>query len=526
MLSFPLIEPSGQVELQAESSRSQSPSAVLGAISHVKAHRLKFLLCSAFVLIPCFWQHHIQATDLGSHVYNAWLAQIIRQGKAPGVHFVAQHSNVLFDWMLDVIFGWFGPLVAERVAVSIAVLIFFWGGFCLCAAATGRSSWKIVPLLAMTTYGFVFNMGFMNLYLSVGVSLFGIALLWCGRDLDFVLLPPLFLLIWLAHPLGVAGILGLGSYLVLARLLKAKWDKTSIAAILMAATLGAYALVRLIAIHHMHAQPPAESFYWLSGADQLVVYGPVYLWLAEGIFLVSALTLVLSLSGKQGRLSPGNVWLHLYLIMVLIVLSAPGGFVHPVYGSLGYLPDRLSIYTAVLLCCVVAFAQPKTWQVTALAALACLFFARLYLDTSRLDRMESEAEAVVAPLQPADRVLATVLPLAGRIHEQHIIDRACIGHCFYVPNYEPSSGQFRIRAVPGNRVVASASEESFLMQRGLYTVKEGDLPLKEIYSCGPELDQICMYDLRAGELSGQRLFDEIGFNPRPRSETQHGSQHK
>jgi len=28
----------------------------------------------------------------------------------------------------------------------------------------------------------------------------------------------------------------------------------------------------------------------------------------------------------------------------------------------------------------------------------------------------------------------------------HSVDRACIGHCFSYSNYEPSSGQFRVRA--------------------------------------------------------------------------------
>jgi len=37
-------------------------------------------LVSAAILIPCFWQRHIQAGDLASHVYNAWLAQLVGDG--------------------------------------------------------------------------------------------------------------------------------------------------------------------------------------------------------------------------------------------------------------------------------------------------------------------------------------------------------------------------------------------------------------------------------------------------------------
>ena len=35
----------------------------------------------------------------------------------------------------------------------------------------------------------------------------------------------------------------------------------------------------------------------------------------------------------------------------------------------------------------------------------------------------------------------------------HLLSRACLGHCFDYMNYEPSTGQFRIHALPGNRVV-------------------------------------------------------------------------
>jgi len=78
----------------------------------VLANYLKIILASAAVLVPCFWHQHIQATDLGSHLYNAWLAQLIRRGAAPGLKLVSQHSNVLFDLMLDWLFRLGGPVFA------------------------------------------------------------------------------------------------------------------------------------------------------------------------------------------------------------------------------------------------------------------------------------------------------------------------------------------------------------------------------------------------------------------------------
>ena len=52
---------------------------------HAARAALAYLAASVLVLIPCFWQSRLQAGDLGSHIYNAGLAQRIRQAKLPGV---------------------------------------------------------------------------------------------------------------------------------------------------------------------------------------------------------------------------------------------------------------------------------------------------------------------------------------------------------------------------------------------------------------------------------------------------------
>ena len=89
----------------------------------------RFAAVSAALLIPVYWHRRIEAGDLASHLYNAWLAQLIRQGQAPGLWIARQWNNVLFDWLLSGLGSVFGLRVAERIAVSFAVLIFFWGAF-------------------------------------------------------------------------------------------------------------------------------------------------------------------------------------------------------------------------------------------------------------------------------------------------------------------------------------------------------------------------------------------------------------
>src|SRR5271170_1916391 len=106
-------------------------------------------LFSVVLLIPCFWQSRIQSADLSSHVYNAWLASLIQQGAAPGLWIAPQSNNVLFDLMLDWLLVRVGPDLAQRLAVSISVLVFGWGGIRFIFRVAGRNWWVAALYVAM-----------------------------------------------------------------------------------------------------------------------------------------------------------------------------------------------------------------------------------------------------------------------------------------------------------------------------------------------------------------------------------------
>src|SRR3990172_6236879 len=161
------------------------------------------LAVSAALLVPCLWQRRIQAGDLASHTYNAWLAQLIERGEAPGLSIARQWNNVLFDLALHALANRVGVPAAERIAFAAGVLVVFWGAFALASAASRRAAWTAAPVLAMLAYGWTFQMGFFNYYLSLGLAFFALALLWRGRGWGRAAALPLLPLIWLAHPLGV-----------------------------------------------------------------------------------------------------------------------------------------------------------------------------------------------------------------------------------------------------------------------------------------------------------------------------------
>src|ERR1700739_4594442 len=156
--------------------RRSSTLVFSDAVSSLSKNIFAVIVVSALLLVPCFWHSRIQAGDLGSHVYNAWLAQLIEHHQISGLTITSQWSNILFDLLLLHAGNLAGFVVAEKVAVSFAVLVFFWGSFFFLTEVSGNPAWKLAPYLFLLAYGYVFHMGFMNYYLSIGLALSALAL--------------------------------------------------------------------------------------------------------------------------------------------------------------------------------------------------------------------------------------------------------------------------------------------------------------------------------------------------------------
>src|SRR5580700_1583315 len=122
------------------------------AVAFLRANAWLAAIISVLLLVPCFWHKRIEAGDLPSHTYNAWLAQLIERGQAPGLYIESRWNNVPVDFALAKLGALTGFVVAERILVVISVLIFFWGAFALASAANRRPAWFLVPAIAMITY--------------------------------------------------------------------------------------------------------------------------------------------------------------------------------------------------------------------------------------------------------------------------------------------------------------------------------------------------------------------------------------
>src|SRR5437588_4192209 len=131
---------------------SALPDSDLVLVHGLRFVRLRWPLLitvSVVVLMPCFWHKRIEAGDLASHTYNAWLVQLIKHGQAPGLYLAPQWTNIPVDLALEQLGSRMGFPAAEKIVVSACVLIFFWGSFACVAAASRRAPWFLIPAIAM-----------------------------------------------------------------------------------------------------------------------------------------------------------------------------------------------------------------------------------------------------------------------------------------------------------------------------------------------------------------------------------------
>lgn len=488
-------------------ARPNAP-ALAQAAHFVREHWLKLMAVSGLALTPCFWHREIVADDLGSHLYNAWLAQLIRRGQAPGLWLAHQWTNVLLDFLLSGLGSAFGFRVAEKIAVSLAVLIFFWGTFALASAVARRASWFLLPCIALAAYGWTFHMGFFNYYLSLGLSFFSLAIFWRGRGWERLVALAMAPLVAVAHPLGFFWLLGAGLYIGLAAKPPRRYQF-----LLFLAAIAMILGLRYYLVHHYITAPATKPFYFFNGADQLFLFGERYR--IPELALIAFALISLAVDVVRRRREAG-LWeyyaipLQLYLLVELAVPLFPGGVRFPHHAApIALLTERVTSVSIVLGCCLLGAMRPSRWHLVGSAAIAALFFSFVYQDTAAINKMEAQIVQLVRELPPRQRVMGTILPPPdSRVMIQHILDRACIGHCFDYGNYEPSAEVFRVRATPGNPYVLSDYDEATSMEEGEYTVQPEDLPVFQIYQCSLDGAKLCIHALEAGENN-----DSLGIHP-------------
>jgi hypothetical protein len=486
---------------------TENNNALARAVHFVRTHALLISVISAAVVIPCSWHRHIEAGDLPSHTFNAWLATLVQQGRAPGLYLHAQWYNILFDLLLLYSVKLFGFAVGPKIVVAISVLTFFWGVFSFVAAARERPPWHLTPCIAMLSYGYTFNMGFFNYYLSIGLACFGLAISWKQpQRSDWLAAALIFALATLAHPIGPLWFAGTLAYVAIRKNIRWPWRLILLAAIIAICFAGHWYLEHY---SDFEFSWPESPFYVFNGLDQFVLYSARYHLVTYALLAILIFWLVSEYFQRREAPIFSNSFflsLELYLVAFCVTSLLPQNLRDgPSSAWIGLLVSRLTIISVIFAVCMLSSLRPS--KPAAFATLACsvFFFTLLYRDTATLNRLEAHAESLTATLPFGTLVIPTLAsPLDSRIQfVHHIVDRACIGHCFTYSNYEPSSAQFHVRVKSGSPLIADSAANAQEMEAGNYIVRASDPPLVDIYQCDPaDFTVLCARRLTPGDKTG------------------------
>ncbi len=460
-----------------------------------------YVVASIVALLPCYWGSYIQAGDLASHIYNSWLAQLVETQHLQGLTVINQATNVLFDLVMSGLFRTLGADLAQRIAVGLAVLIFIWGAFAFASQASGKRAWPVLPLIVLLAYGWTFHMGFFDFYLSLGLSFCALAAAWDPTPKRLAIAAAFLILAFLAHALAFAWGAAFVGYLAAAKYLgQARWTQ------LMLAALAALIVVRVAISSSWPSLWVGQQITLVTGADQARIFDDKYMVLFLGLLAVWAMLLWETLRDRTAGPISRRLPFHLTALSAAGVLLLPDVIQIPGYRhSLVYIAERMSLGVGICLCAALAqakFGRPQRW---AIGAVTAAFFLFLFVDEHALNAFERRLAQTLAGLPANQRVLLGVDdPAMTRVNAlTHMIDRECIGRCYSYANYEPSTWQFRVRAVAPNPYVASDYRDSFAMQTGQYIVRDRDLPLYEVSI--DSTGNLILLTLPAGAPNGVRL---------------------
>jgi hypothetical protein len=424
------------------------------------------------VVAPVFWVGPVQSMDVPSHTYNAWLAQLIRQGELPGLWIEPMWTNSMFDRMLDVLLGWFSYATAEQAAMGVTVLVLAAGLSLWIRAAAGRFPWELSPLLLAAVHGTVTQAGFCNFMLSLGFGgAAGAALLAGGRR--GWLAAPAGLIGLVANPAGATMMLALSVYVGVARRVSGGWRWVWFGAgVLSVAGLA-------VAIRTMLPVWPGSHLLAALGVTTLTPYRFAYLLVAV-VYLGVVVYLAIAASQREGRGVWTNPVAQALAIAVLACMVLPSGVLFPGQAAyFAYIGVRIGLAVMVVtLAWLGAQSLPRRGAWIGSGVTALVYFGLLFSDHLAFRGLDESLRRLALRAPAGARV---VLPLAaeGYLLEPmlHGVDRACIGHCSSYFNYEPSSRVFRVRSSASNGIVEAERSRILEFENGETVVRADDLPL-------------------------------------------------
>ncbi|HEX5757668.1 MAG TPA: hypothetical protein VF121_00595 [Thermoanaerobaculia bacterium] len=449
-------------------------AAAAGRPPRVRGDRVERALFAVFVplyLAPLWAVARVPTTDGPSHLYNAWLLGQLAWGDPPPL------LAAVYDLRLEPLPNWLGhaalallmtlatPAVAEKLLLSGCLVLFLVALRALAGAVEPDArvwAWLGFPL----AYNWLFQMGFTNFCLGLGLALLAVAVWWRRRERPglgtALLLNALLLLGYFAHVLTLLLALAAIGVLWLATLRRASWRRHL-------RHLAALAPQLLLPLWFVAARGTAATADGWSGEDlwgYLLRLEVLYTWspgqlrfgqALAGLWGALAVATLLRENvdwpARRLRVRPADAFLLLALLAVVLYAAAPAGLSG---GTL--VKQRLSLLPYLLL---LPWFSPRLLQrrlaPLGAAALALLAAATLVHQLRWHRRLDGEMRAFLRPLAavPAHSRLVPLLfardGSAARVPVfHHAVDYVAVEKGLVDwGNYEAASDLFPVRFAPG-----------------------------------------------------------------------------
>jgi hypothetical protein len=396
--------------------------------------RRLFFALAALYLLPVWVALYLPTTDGPCHTYNSWVLQQLLSGEASPVlreHYemnIRPFPNWTGQAVMAALIFLMPPVVAEKVLVSGALLLFFGGAWALAGAVRPEERWP-----ALLAFPFAYNMfllyGFYNFYISLGFYLLALAVWWRRRarpDLGLaVKINLLLLLCYFSHIVSLILALFSIAVLWLATLRREGWRAHLLHVPILLPQL-------ILPVWFLRAQgagggvPPPSSrplgtlLSFLVAPDAVLTFSVFQIWLARLVTVAVFALLILTLwrrlrPGNDGRrpalLVPEDGFLVLTAALVVLYLMSPEGMAG---GNI--LVERMSLYPWLVLIPWLAPRLGARARATGIAALTLLTLVNLdYLVqwNGVLGREVGRYVAGFDAVRPHSRVLALLFNRRG-----------------------------------------------------------------------------------------------------------------
>ncbi len=122
-------------------------------------------------IVPLVWTPTIISLDLASHTYGVWLTRLVREGDLTGLYLANQYTNVLHDWIFDLL-GLLLPLSRVEWILKLVALLVLSVGSYRWIAVVGRNPAPriIVPMGVALAHGTITQVGLVNFMFSIGLA--------------------------------------------------------------------------------------------------------------------------------------------------------------------------------------------------------------------------------------------------------------------------------------------------------------------------------------------------------------------